>query len=289
MILFGTNAQDREYKLSGTLKMETGESFPFRIEFSEEHGNLRGFSYTYPPPNETKTAIMGVVDAYERRLTFKEMEIITPHVVFTKAYMCLINANLKYDKTYRGVSLSGPITNRQTDNIACTPGVLTFDNPEELQPLFEPKKQFDTVISMKKKAPGAQRGGIRVAQEQEAEPVEEQSEPDRITKGIGKMYYWNTDSLVLEIWDGGNTDGDIVSVSYNGKEILSRLSLNKQKKRIVVSVPAHSENNLVITAVNEGSDPPNTATLSLRDGEQRYSVVAYNDMKNSALITIKRD
>ncbi len=284
------SAQPKEYKLTGTLKMETGETFPYRIEFEEENGNIRGFSYTYPPPNETKSAIMGAVDAYEHKLSFKEMEIVTAHVVRTKAYMCLINASLVYDKSYKGVMLSGPVTNRQTDNIACTPGTVTFDNPEELQPLFEPRKQFDTFISMKKREPGEKRGGIKVAQVvQEPDPIPEQTSPDKITTGKGKMYYWETDSLVLEVWDGGNTDGDMITISYNGKEVLSKHRLNKVRKRIVLSVPAHSEHDLVIFADNEGADPPNTATLLLKDGSKRYNVVAYNKMKDSALITISRD
>jgi len=47
-------------------------------------------------------------------------------------------------------------------------------------------------------------------------------------------------------------------------------------------------NTIVIAADNEGSDPPNTATLMLGDGAKHYSVIAYNPRGQQALIKIRR-
>jgi hypothetical protein len=75
--------------------------------------------------------------------------------------MCLVNAKLYYEQDYRGATLKGAVTNKQTDKTACTPGTLSFSNAAELRPLFEAKEKYDTVITMKKKLP-TEKTGIKV-------------------------------------------------------------------------------------------------------------------------------
>ena len=47
-------------------------------------------------------------------------------------------------------------------------------------------------------------------------------------------------------------------------------------------------NTLTIVADNEGSDPPNTASLLLTDGITQYSLLAYNPKGQRVVIKIKK-
>lgn len=282
-------AQPKPIVLTGTMLVETGEKFPYKIEFTESEGVIKGYAYTFSEPQQTKATIKGTLDRTARTLRFKEVEIISSHVVLTKAFMCLVHARLEYAHTNLGGELKGPITSSDIDNAKCTPGSVVFNNDEELQKLFAlpEKDKYDTVISMKKriavKEPPLPRAPIPTPLKEEPTTAE------KVTAGDEKSYEWHTDTVGLEIWDGGdNIDGDRVTIKFNGKVVLAQHSLTKERKVLRLPLEGTGINSLVIIADNEGSDPPNTATLLLADGPKRYKVVAYNTRGQQAMIKIKK-
>jgi hypothetical protein len=277
-------AQSKQITLSGTMMVATGEKFPYRIVFTESEGVIKGYSYTFSDPQETKTVIKGVLDRSARTLRFKETEIVSSQGVRTKAFMCLVNAKLEYMHGTTGNELMGPITSSDVDKAACTPGDIIFNNDKELDALFASQEKFDTVISMKKKTPGRI---MAFAPDPTVKKIDTLI-TDKITAGNEKSYEWHSDTVVLDIWDGGNIDGDKVSIQFNGKTVLSQFFLSKEKRRLHLPIEGTGINTLVIIADNEGSDPPNTATIALFDGAKKYNIIAYNLKGQQALIKVKR-
>lgn len=275
-------AQSRQITLNGTLEMNTGEKFPYKLVFTESGGVIKGYSITYQAPDDTKASIEGLLDRSNHALVFKETEIQYSHDVHTRAYMCLVRAALEETKGVAGKILKGPITGQELDNTACTGGKIVFSNDGEVRKVFQVQENFDTVIAMKK----------RVMQEQplQATPQAAMKEPtatDKITANIEKTYDWHTDTVVLDIWDGGSQDGDKVTLQYNGADVLTNYLLVKEKKQL--RLPVLSATNVItIVAQNEGREPPNTASLILTDGNTRYSVLAYNPTGKKAVIKIKK-
>ncbi len=273
-------AQSTKVILKGTLLMATGEEFPYRLELTEANNVITGYSYTYDERDEAKTIIKGKVDKQSKKLTFKETEIVSSHSVFTKAFMCLLQASLEY----RNGKLSGPATNKQLDNTSCTEGKLTFANNAEIENLFSSHDPYDVEIRMgekKKEEPAV------VAPVMPKAP-EEQVGTDKITAGVERSYDWRTDSIVVDVWDGGFFDGDKISILFDGKSVLSNYVILKQKKRISIPLPPVGIHTFAIVAEDEGADPPNTASLMLYDGTVKYSIVAYNNKGQRSMIKIKR-
>lgn len=277
----GAYAQANKMTLKGTLVMATGEEFPYRIEITETNNVVTGYGYTYDEKDEAKAMIKGKVDKPNRKLTFKETEIVSSHSVFTKAFMCLLQASLDY----RGNKLTGPATNKQLDNTSCTEGKITFSNAAEIDQLFSSHDPYDVEIRMgeKKKDPETPAPAAAVAPKPEVPAT-----ADKITAGIEKSYEWKTDSIIVDIWDGSNYDGDVVSILFDGKPVLDKYVIQRQKKRISIPLPATGLHTITIVADDEGTDPPNTATLRLYDGETRYNVVAYNKKNERSIIKVKR-
>jgi len=274
-------AQVAVVKMSGTLLMATGEEFPYKIDAIDSNGVLKGYAYTYSSPDQTKVSISGKIDKQQRKLTFKEVEILESHDVQTKAFMCLIHASLEYKQ---GV-LSGPVTSRESDNTACTPGTLTFRATNEINELFASHDKYDMVVTM---------GGNREQPKPKVEPQAATTVPegpmvtDRVTSGVEKTYDWYTDTLVIDVWDGGNFDGDMVTIEFDGNPVLKRFVIDKPKKRIRVPITDNGVHTLAIIADNEGSDPPNTASMLLTDGDRKYSILAYNNKGQESMIKIKK-
>lgn len=110
----------------------------------------------------------------------------------------------------------------------------------------------------------------------------------RITKS-DRSFYFESDSLVLTLYDNGEVDGDTVTVLMNGGVIFSKqgLTTKANAKTIYISNTLDSV-NLVMYAENLGEIPPNTGLLVVTDGEKRYDVRFSADLNTNAAIILRR-
>jgi len=102
--------------------------------------------------------------------------------------------------------------------------------------------------------------------------------------------FYESDSLVLTLYDNGYVDGDTVSVVMNGEVIFSKqgLSTKAVSKTIHITKDTPDSITLVMYAENLGSIPPNTGLLVVHDGENIYDVRFSADLKSNAAIILRR-
>ena len=102
--------------------------------------------------------------------------------------------------------------------------------------------------------------------------------------------FYQTDSLVLTLYDNGYVDGDTVSVVMNGEVIFSKqgLSTKAVSKTIHITKETPDTIKLVMYAENLGSIPPNTGLLVVHDGETVYDVRFSADLQSNAAIILTR-
>ena len=272
--------QTYKITLTGTLTMQTGEQFPYKIIGVDSNGTLTGFAFTYAEPQQTVVLIKGRIDKDRHKVTFREVKIESSHDVHTTAFMCLLHAALEMKNN----SLTGPANGMEADNTACTPGVLSFDNSTEIAELFKSHDKYDMEVTMggPKKRDTAQARTIAPA------IVETVKKEEKITAGVEKTFDWHSDSIVIDVWDGGEFDGDKVTIALDGKAYLTRYMILKEKKRISIPMPATGIHSLTILADDEGFSPPNTANLTLTDGTQHYNLLAYNTKGQMSMVKLKR-
>ena len=272
--------QPEPVTLTGMIIVNQGDTIPYTLVLHITNDQIKGYSITYATPYETKTKVEGILDRDRHILSFKETEIVSIHGYHTGPSLCLIKASLAASKTYSGNTLTGAITSMERDNTACGRGQIIFADPAQVNNLFSLHEKYDTVISMKRKGTAEKATAV-------PETALQPMVMEKITKGEEKSYEWHTDTVVIDIWDGGNVDGDAVTVEFNGKTCLSTYFLVKDKKQLKLPLAPGKINTLIIHADNEGSDPPNTANLLLTDGARKYSVLAYNKKGQSAMIKIR--
>lgn len=105
------------------------------------------------------------------------------------------------------------------------------------------------------------------------------------TKNILKRIDLNQSNFKVDLYDDGDIDGDIVSVYYNGKVVLSNIKLTDQPITLNLSLdPNKIENELLIYAENEGNIPPNTALMIVTEGNTRTEVRVISDTKKNGVI-----
>jgi len=126
-----------------------------------------------------------------------------------------------------------------------------------------------------------------------AKPVEKKETTEKYAdraKNILKRIDLTQAGFKVDLYDDGEIDGDIVSVYYNGKNILSNKKLTEKPISLNLTAdPDRTENELLIYAENEGSIPPNTALMIVTEGNTRTEVRITSDAKkNGVVLFIKK-
>lgn len=92
-------------------------------------------------------------------------------------------------------------------------------------------------------------------------------------------------SITIEYWDRYNFDGDSISLFLNDKPVLENVLLTKTKESVTV-VLQNGVNYLVLHAINLGTEPPNTASITIKDGKKIQNIMLYSDLQKSGSLKI---
>lgn len=110
----------------------------------------------------------------------------------------------------------------------------------------------------------------------------------RVTKS-DQSFYFESDSLLLTLYDNGEVDGDTVTVLMNGNVIFSKVGLTTKANSKTIYITSDMDSvKLVMYAENLGAIPPNTGLMIVNDGEKRYDVRFSADLKTNAAIVLRR-
>lgn len=286
-------AQSPATVLKGYLGVQGGEVYTYKLVFQDSAGNISGHSYTYlHEGKEVKATIAGRINKLDKTLSFQEKEILYNNGFESGTTICLINATLRYKRGDDGREVyAGPISSSDITNVYCGQGTLSFPYAEQLSQLFTEKPAEATAV---KPATVKNTKPIRIvydtARATKALPTatKPNKEPDQITAGTQKIIDWHSDTLVVEIWDGSQVDGDKLSVVYDGKMLVSNYAISKERKRLSYAPLGGGLSELVFTAVHEGNQPPMTAHVCLWDGAKKHELIVYNGAGQRAVVTLRK-
>ena len=141
---------------------------------------------------------------------------------------------------------------------------------------------------------GTYNSGLFIQSKEEIKPPQEKVDLEKGEFLNRKIEYQHNISLknnklILEIWDDQKEDGDIISLSLNGNWIIENFELKKQPHIIELTLDQTGQNLLILYAINLGKSPPNTAAISVSDGENKKKFVLKSDTKTSGTISIFYD
>jgi hypothetical protein len=82
-------------------------------------------------------------------------------------------------------------------------------------------------------------------------------------------------NIKIEVWDPVETDGDIISLYFNGTWVLKDHTLSKTKKTITIQTNPEKDNLLTVYAENMGGRPPNTIAITIEgeDGKPKAAIL----------------
>ena len=267
MLSFG---QPGKYVLNGNLHLKDGTTYPYKLVFDVNNGDIKGYSITkIPDGTETKAGIKGHINRKKQTVSITEIQLLSESQ--KDVTYCMLEAKMVYKLKGTNYFALGTFSGKDENKKPCGEGVIEFQQANTTASIFytdtTPKAPIvipDTLA--KSELPGTE---------------------NRITAGVQKQYDWTSDSCVIDIWDGGVIDGDIISILVNGKAVLSNYTLAKEKKQLRFRLPGQL-NTIAIVAEDEGVNPPNTAQIILADGDIHYKVTAFNKKGEKAVVIIRK-
>jgi hypothetical protein len=94
-------------------------------------------------------------------------------------------------------------------------------------------------------------------------------------------------TFTINLYDYKLTDGDIVSINFNGDWILKEYSLEEKPVKLRIKLNANGKNFLLLHAESIGRRPPNTMGLSYYFKGEKKEMILKSDLKASEMIEIE--
>lgn len=113
--------------------------------------------------------------------------------------------------------------------------------------------------------------------------------PDERKNRILSSLEISSDSLVLQFYDNGVVDGDVISVYVDGAIFIASQKLTDRPiKKTLRWAPAQTSIEIKLVADNLGTLPPNTGLLVIQDGATRHNINFSADLQNNASIILRK-
>ena len=265
-LFFQSQLNAEEYVGSVILSDSTIYTFELNLIINKE--NITGYSLTnYGTNSETKSSIEGTFDK-----TKNVYEIIEKQIIYTKSKesiknFCHLRIDLSEKGSYKSKRLEGEFIGYYDNNKKCAEGKIILFKKEKL-------KKIEKKINKR----------IKKSTNNKSEHNNK-----KITLKKDDKFYIETSKkyVSIRIWDPNLEDNDMILMKFNDDLILENYSTkNKPKKRRVKL--SKGRNTLLISAINEGDNPPNTSAIELKVDSQIYHVETKLEIKNDIIIFIDR-
>ncbi len=298
-------AQRYKRTLKGEVRIPGYAPQYYYIYYTANGAGLSGYSVTQTASGDLRATLTGRISDDGNELYLREVESLDP--MEPGMTLCFFVARLKLKVSTDRRVWTGPFTSRSPDGVPCDGGIMTFVdlNPvapppprpvvkKEDPPTVAPKparlkERVDPLpvittrgLALSAKAdgslpavraipglemPGFVKPPVRSFVQPPPKIVITARNPD--TAFISNPLYWQSEEVSIDIWDGVQEDGDVVSVSFNGTPVLTAEKLTLNKKTFRVKLLPNQWNLFTITLLQEGNLPENTLSLTLYDSQDR--------------------
>ena len=107
------------------------------------------------------------------------------------------------------------------------------------------------------------------------------------TTSLVNTYRVSSPNIVVQLYDNGQIDGDVVSVYYNNKLIVDHQALTHKAITFTINATASGRHHeFTLISDNEGTVPPNTALMRIRAGSQQFELNVSSSSTHNARIAI---
>lgn len=267
------SAQIEQYNYIGVQTFESGEFTSYRLDFEFFKDNIQGRAIVdYGGPDETLYYIRGLYNPQTKTLQFKASYLVWTKSEIPQKDYCILNftgvvQNLKTAKAF-----SGPYTSKRLSKDVCAQGLLIFsrifklDIPPDLEEEKEEVAATPIPIPSKENKLDPHKPTTP-----RPTPIAQQTiRSTPILKNENLNVFVKNTTVTLLIYDAGKVDDDRISLYVNGEALLDDYTIQSDTKEIEITLK-EGKSVIEVIALNEGSKPPNTVKVEIKDGYQKIS------------------
>lgn len=250
-------------------------TYKISIEQNTKNDSIHGYSISdIGGPYETKSLIKGVFN--RKTLSFKEYKTLYTKAKFNDLDFCYIDFKQKLKKLDDKTTIKGSFQGFFDDNSPCFDGNLTLKSISYIN------KKKEKIISKIQKSKRIQK------------ILKKNNLPTKnlnpnglniIKKGQNTGVFFDSENLVIEVWDNGQIDNDVINLYINSKKKLRNFSLIEHKEIIRYKLTKKTT-ILEIESVSEGETKKTTSSIRLIDGEKSHEILTSLNKGEKTTITI---
>jgi len=265
-----------EHDYYGAIKLNDSTLISYKLVFQLNiDSSITGYSITgLAGEHETKSQVIGKYDKDSKILNFNETSIIYTKSPVSELDFCFVHFYSDSFKINKSNKLSGVFVGKFSDNSECINGVIRMQKSEKL---------IQRMTKVSKKIENSKR--IPDSLKQRVNPIKMM---DKLNMNVLKekevmSVFSSQDKVQLILYDGGQEDGDVVSIFVNGKSILNKHLISSQKEILNISLTT-DKTRIVIKAESVGTISTNTAVIEINDNNN--NIRALTNLKKGEETTI---
>lgn len=251
-VLFSSAQQTHEFV--GVIKLNDSSLISLKVVLTEQNSKISGFTLTdLGGEHETKTSITGLYNEAANVLDFKEVETIYTKSPVSEADFCYMNFTSNSYRLGKSNKLTGPFKGVFPDNTVCINGELLLSTVEKYNKRIE---KATKIIAKTKRIPDSIKQNINLIKMMDSVQM-------NVLKSHQVMSVFSKSKTVrIEIYDGGQLDGDRISLKANNKTLLSNFETMAEPKVLRLEL-TDKKTALILTANNVGTMSTNTAVIEI--------------------------
>lgn len=254
--------QDFEYL--GVLRIQDTLMISYQIMFSEEDGNISGYSITdLSGPHETKSYLSGYFDDEENTLEFYESGILYTKSPIVEADFCYVHFNGNLRKVNERQRIKGTFKGMYDNGDTCIDGEIVMDGYGKI---LKRAKRLDRKVDRSAFVSKEKKDQVDLVKTLDTLLM------NQITANEVLRVYTPDPKVTVKFYDAGKEDNDRINLSVNGQSLFSDHEVTRKEETLELELGADGL-MIQIEALNEGSSPPNTVRLEVIDNRNRMQTL----------------
>jgi len=275
--------QTTNYEFIGSLLYNNmKEQIVYKVMFTEVNGAISGYSITdLGGKYETKTVIKGLLNKKNGKISFNETKIISTKYKQDESNLCFVNAKCALKNVDKKTLITGNFNGFYLkDKQLCASGKVMLVSSKNLYQ--------DLLKTMNSLPENNLKDSIRKITEYSMKPLNDIKEVIEAKGNTLVSYHWKSDTVKITTWDDAAEDGDMISITQNGVEVISNYIVTRKRKELKIPLKKGVKNVFKITAINVGTYQPNTAKILFTDKQDSKLFMTYLSKGESFEVNIEK-
>ena len=248
----------------GAIKLNDSSIITYKVNLKISGSKVEGFSLTdFGGEHETKSNIEGFYDEKEKKLSFREKGIIYTKSPVTQLDFCFIHFQPIDYKIGKTSYFKGDFKGLFSDGQECISGEIFLNSVEDVN---KKMAKVSKKINNSNRVPDS----IKVK-------FHNLNLMDKVNTNLLKAsktlsFFTRSNSINLELYDGGQEDGDVISIKVGEKLVLENFTVTAKRKILTIDLE-RDKTSIVLIAKNTGTISTNTAVIEINDSENNIKAL----------------